>query len=1012
MLPRILIFLFLPVFSFCQNQFRFDNFSIKDGLSQNTVHCVLKDKEGYYWLGTQDGLNRYDGYSIKVFRHDKNDSTTISDNFILTMIEDQSGNLWIGTRNGINHFNKKTEQFTKIIVNEKERNHFHASVWNTFLDRDGNVLYSNIYYDLVKITAEDGKTAPFQPQVLADSTILHRISPEKYCLVKPRQKKIEGFNSSNNKTWEVNDTLFGHIYAVVESSQGTKLVGSSTGLYRVSESGLAPVERFLGKGINKLLYDAHRNLWVGTSGGLYIFPNSDLSTEPQILLHSTEDMHSLGSSSIQELYEDPDGLIWVGTAEGGVSIYDPGKSVFKILNHTSPIALSGNSIWGILQDKNELWVGTNSGLNHLTFQNENISGIYWGKNKLVSQETITTSNSPICGNSITAIVKDKTGNLWFASNNNGISVFNPQKKNWKQINTTNSPFKSNVIFHLFCASDGKIWISTLAGFYSYDPATDLFRSFLSTSYEKNGFPSGYIISIFEDREKTIWIGSTGGVYHLTANGERIAIYTSEPSKPNSLSYNMATSFCQDSKGKIWVGTLGGGIDLFDPKTETFRAFTKNEGLSNDITYQILEDKAGKLWISTNTGISCFDPEKEIFANYSERDGIVSNEFSQNSGFRNDAGEILLGSPEGLVIFNPADLRNTGKEIPVLLSSLKVNYEPADLLEGNEIELYYGDKTVTFEFTAPDFSRQEKIQYAFQLEGFDDQWHEVPASSRIASFTNLPFGNYVFKVRIKAGNGEWQEKQLAIPVNVIPPFWLRTWFIILEILLGLALIVLLVRYYAQRKLKKQLQLVEMQQKIHLEKERISRDLHDNVGAHLTYIITSLDNMSYKIEKGEKNVSPEKISSLSDFSRSTMQQLRESIWAINKQNITLSELKDKISEYSGRMASASNMNFNIEFDSKIDPQLKPSLAINIYRVVQEAINNSVKHSQAKMLSVVISKNGGNYVSINVKDNGKGIRPSLQGNGYGLKNMQDRVKDLGGAISIDSGEHGTNVSFTIPI
>lgn len=1016
MLFRLFLLLIFPVFCFSQSQFRFEHFTIKNGLSQNTVHAALRDSEGYYWLGTQDGLNRYDGYSVKVYRHEKSDSTSISDNFILTIIEDRHKNLWIGTRNGFNHFDKRTEKFTRIISNEKERTNYHASVWSAFLDAEGDVCYTNHYHQMVRIAHEDSREPPFVPEIREDSIVLYKSSDKSYCLTDPTFKYIRSFSSGHEKKWDVSDISFGYIYAIVETPEGTSFIATGKGLYykKSSATTLSPVKSLEGKQVNKLLYDSRKNLWAGTSSGLYVFPGTDLSAPPVLLTHSSEDIHSLGSSSVQELYEDAQGLIWAGTSEGGVSVYDPEKSVFKILNHSSSVPLAGNAVWGIYQEGRDLWVGTNNGLNHLLFENDTMSGLFSGKNRLIRSETHST-NQPGSGmqpSTVTAMCKDPDGNLWIATNHSGIVIYDLHTRSWSYFDPGNTPLKSSVIFHLMRASDGKIWISTLAGFYSYDTQKKSFQSFLGRGQPGGTFPSGYIINIFEDKDKTIWVGSTGGVYHLKSSGETIAIYKSEADKPNSLSYNMATGFHQDKKDRLWISTLGGGINLFDPKTETFRAYTQKDGLANDIIYCILEDKNGKLWISSNSGISCFDPEKEIFTNYTERDGLPANEFSQNAGFINNNGEILFGSPEGLVLFDPAAVKNSKREVPLVLSSLKVNYEPRSFLPGEPLQLFYGDKTVTFEFTAPDFRNQEKIQYAFRLEGFDDQWREVPASNRMASFTSLPFGNYSFTVRVRIGNGAWQEKQLIIPLQVIPPFWMRTWFIVLEVLIVLALIVYLVRFYAQRKLKQKLRAVEIQQKIHLEKERISRDLHDNVGAHLTYIITSLDNISYKMEKEEKSIPSDKISSLSDFSRSTMQQLRESIWAINKENITLEELKDKIGEYSGKMAAASNMNFHIELSTTSNNPLKPSHAINIYRVVQEAVNNSVKHSGAKALSVSISKNGGKYVSIEVKDNGKGMNPDANGNGYGLKNMQDRVKDLGGDILIDSNEKGTKVSFTIPI
>ncbi|OFX61396.1 MAG: hypothetical protein A2046_04660 [Bacteroidetes bacterium GWA2_30_7] len=1018
MILRIIIFFLIPVSCFCQSQFRFELFSIKDGLSQNTVNCTLKDSEGNYWFGTQDGLNKYDGSSVKIYRYNKNDSTTISDNFILCILEDKYSNLWIGTRNGFNFFDRKTEKFTKIIINENEKTNFHNNVFFAFNDENANIFFANSYCQFAEISHNNGQFPKLKPSVIKNNVTLFKLSTNSYCVLDSSRQKIYSYNYKNNKLlWKAENSHLKNLKAILETSD-EKIIAliSDTVFLLDKQNNLKPVKAILSqKAFNCFFEDSKHNIWIGSNNGLYVFDNCNVNNVPTVVVHNSENINSLSSNNIQSIYEDIGGLIWIGTSEGGVNVYDPDENCFSFFNHYSDISLSANSVYGIYQDKNELWIATNSGLNHLVFENNKITKVFSKNNRLILSEKFyenNNSSNTICSNFITCITKDKQNNFWFGSNDKGISIYNPVLKKWTQLNTKNSVLKTDVIFHLLCSSDGKIWISTMVGFYCYDPFTDQIKSFLSESSVKNGFPSGYIISIFEDSKKTIWVASTLGIFHLTNSGEHIAIYKSEVNNSKSLSYNIVTSFCEDSKGQLWITTLGGGINIFDSETETFRSLTTKDGLLNDITHKIIEDQNHNLWISTNSGLSCYNIEKKMFTNYTKNEGLIANEFSQNSGIINNDGELFFGTPEGLVVFNPAKIKSDISDIPIILSSLKINYILQRYCSEKNIDLYYNDKTVTFQFTSPDFRNRENIHYSFQLEGFDNEWHEATSSNSIATYTNLPFGKYNFKVRVRKGNEEWQKTELSVNMNVIPPFWLKTWFMVFEISAIIFIVIILVRYYSQRKLKNRLQKIEMQQKIYLERERISRDLHDNVGSHLTYIITTLDNISYKMEKGEKNVSQDKISSLSDFSRSTMQELRESIWALNKENISLTELKDKICEYSSRMASASNMNFDIEFLCATNIYLKPSNAINIYRIIQESINNSVKHSEAKNLTVTISEKEENFIYIEVKDNGKGISEISKNNGYGLKNMYGRVKDIHGQITIDSGNKGTKISFSFPV
>jgi signal transduction histidine kinase/ligand-binding sensor domain-containing protein len=995
MLLRILLFL-VPLSCVCQPQARFGHFSILDGLSQNTVNFTLKDRQGYYWFGTQDGLNRYDGYNVKVFRHDRNDPASLSDNFVLCMLEDGSGNFWVGTRNGVNFLDSRSGKFSRISISEKEKSYYHNSTWAIVKDQEGNILFSNVYSQLIRIDAEDAKEAPFHPAVISEGTLLMATSDSTWCIKEQENKMLSGYSStSSGVKWKIHDPGVTTGNLLLDDADAI-LCGTDSGLVKLEKNGKAPFTVFLpGKRINCLLKDSRNKTWIGTPAGLYCRDGKD-----KLFRHSDEDAHSLSDNSIESIYEDSDGLLWIGTAEGGLNIYDPHMERFRVFTSASPVQLPGKAVWSVFQEGNELWVGTNNGTGHFTLA---------GKRIAAEENDVKQSETLLSGSFVTAICKDKLGRLWFGSHE-GIAVFDPLKKTWQHINKSNSELRSDMIFHLMCASDGRIWISTINGFYCYDPAGGRMNAFLPKNNFNGIFPAGYIFSTCEDRDGTIWAGSTEGIYHIKNTGEKIQFYFSEEANPSSLSYNMGTSFLRDSKGRFWVSTLGGGIDLLDDKTGTFRSYMKKDGLANDIAYRIMEDKNGMLWISTNSGLSCFDPSKEIFTNYAEKDGLPANEFTQNAAFINESGELFFGSPEGMVAFDPGKLAQEQLQIPVQLSSLKINYEEKEF-SGNRLDLYYNDKTVSFEFTAPYFRGQEKLNYAFQLEGFDNGWHEVGASGRIVSYSSLPSGDYTFRVRVRLGKGAWLGNELRIPVHVIPPFWLRAWFIAAELILLVLLVFLVVRYYSGRKLRKHLREIEMQQKIYQERERISRDLHDNVGSHLTYITASLDNISYKIDKEQSASSKEKISSLSDFTRSTMQQLRETIWAINKDSVSLEELRDKISDHCSKMTEAGNMRFGMEFDVKEDRLLKPSAAINIYRIVQEAINNAVKHSRADLLLVKISGIN-DKLNILVRDNGKGMNQSGT-NGYGLKNMDDRVKDLGGSIRFGSENgKGTDIEITVPV
>lgn len=1002
MLLRVLIFLF-PVYGFCQSQYRFSHFTAKDGLPQNSIHCTFKDSEGYYWFGTQDGLCRYDGYAVKNFRHNRDDSASISDNFILAIAEDKFRNLWVGTRNGINRFDRKTEKFKKLLFNEEEKTDYHNTIWFVACDGDSNIVFTNPFGQLIKVFVENNKM-----EIVHSKSVLSTIiSGAIYCrqisdtLILYYAKKAE-------ELWRVQIPDSVGINALCEIPSGDIIAGTNKGLliFPKNKAALPIFSELKNKRVKALLTDSKNNLWVGTSSGLYVIKGKN--STPELIQHTREDLESLSNNSVQSIYEDPDGLLWIGTSEGGVNIYDPYKDAFRVFHHSTSVSLSSNSVHAICVDRNELWLGTLYGLNHFVMENENISGLYSDKNKIIRKEILTGNGSTgdsICSNYITSIVRDKNGNIWFGSQDNGISIYHHKQKKWENLNAKNSSLRTNTIFHLMCATDSAMWISTNNGCYRYNDGD---MQYIHTKI-------GYIFSVYEDRKENIWVGTTTGITRLTSKGKMVAEYVSNPGDKNSLSYNMATSFFEDSSGNFWVATLGGGLNLMNRDNGTFRNFTAKEGLASDVVYCILEDNQGKIWLSSNGGLSCFDAEEELFNNYSEPDGIVSKEFITNAAFKSAGGELLFGSPEGLVAFYPEKISFQDKEFPVILTSLKINYIERNYISGEELELFSNDKTISFEFSAPDFRNQHQIFYSFMLEGFERDWHDAPSNNRVASYTNLPFGEYTFKIRIRKGNNDWQQKKLSIKIRIIPPFWLKGWFIALEILAAVIIIALTVKYYSQRKLRRQLHEIEMQQKIHIERERISRDLHDNVGSNLTYITTTLDNISYKMERDEKELSQEKISSLSDFTRSTMQQLRETIWAINKESVGLSQFKDKVNEHLSKMLSnENNMNFTVQYDRDDDISFKPSVAIHLFRIVQEAVNNCVKHSEATTISVTISASREKLVRIKISDDGKGFDVSRNVNGhYGIENMRSRIIEIGGTFKLSSGiGKGTDMLIEIPV
>jgi len=1006
----IFFLLSLSLFS----QYRIKHIGLEQGLSQSSVHCIFKDTDGLMWFGTQDGLNRFDGYSFKIFHHDKNDSTTISDDFVLEIIEDNTNNLWVCTRNGLNRFDKKTETFTRIFLEGMDKNYYHNIFRSFFKDNNGDLVFHSVGKTGIALIGDDGnfqiKSEPSQfwkhdifcydsngNIFISDSLGIWFYEYKNNSYAKPKELFLPAITNL-------------HVTAMTVSNKNQLWVGEKNKLHVINIENKKHQTLSLPLELIQRISESHDgNYWVGGENGICVL-DSQLNSIT-LLKNSPEDEKDLTSYSFTQIYHDRNGLVWLGTSDNGLSVFNPQKifTTFKMKKNDKN-SLSDNSVWSIFQNGKRLFIGTNSGLNVFFLNSENFFNYKKFEDNILSKQILPYE---LLAFNTRAITIDKSENIWIGGSK-GIMVLDLSGKILKTFTTENSGLSHNNIFHLLTTKDGSIWISTPFCLNRYNPKTNSFEIYKNDS-SNNSLPVNYIISTMEDQGGILWISTSNGLSLFNPNTKVFKNHLSEYNSKKSLSYNIVSSVLEDKRGRIWVSTLGGGINFFDREKEIFTSYTTADGLLNNVIYGIVEDEKGTLWMSSNRGISSFNPDTKVFSNYNVNDGIVSNEFSQNSFFKNDNGEIFFGSPEGLLIFNPDELIEQNILPKLVLTGVSVNYRkiiPYEIARKKSIDLFYGDKTISFEFAEPDFINAEKISYSFLLEGFNKKWVEVNSGQRIATFTNLPYRKFKFKVRTKKNNNRWSEPALNITVNVIPPFWMRGWFITTGAFFFLLILIFTVKFFSQRKLRKKLREIELQRKIQMERERISRDLHDNVGSHLTYIVTSLDNISHKLEKGEKGISEEKISSLSDFSRETIQQLRETIWAINKESILLSELKDKVNDHFLKIHDLTeHINFSVEMESENNNELKPSTAIHLFRIVQEAVNNCVKHSGAKTISVKISTMG-NYLTIIIADDGKGIVQTENGNNHcGLENMKIRMKEIGGVFALNSKDGvGTEVIISL--
>lgn len=1002
----LILFLFSSL-CISQGQYRFTHFDSNKGLSNGSVHCIFQDSDGYIWIGTQDGLNRFDGYGFTVYRYEEEDSLSLSDSFVVSITEDTLGNLWIGTRNGLNSLNRRTGVMRRYYEDGSEKHLFQNTYASLCVDRNNCIWFQHdghgLYYN--------PSTDRMERLVLHDSLFVIPVAD--------KNRNIWLFNPTggifrvdSNRLitrfdflWEGENFNPGPVCVTIDG-KGILWIAADREIYLFNTiTGKRLIEKIsLPLAVLNLSNDHKGIVWASTSDGIYRIENYSV----EHVTNNEAEPRSIPPGRVLCTYEDNQGNLWVGTGTVGISICQPEQDKFGLLH--SPVI--NDAAWSAFQDSRDiLWVGASSSLFRYTLKKPVISSEGdLGKN-IARYDKIVLM--PDAKTHVLSLTEDHKGHIWAGTSGYGIFVLTEEGKIIQHIEQTEKGLPDNTVFYLRTDRQGKIWASTEKGQGCYDPKLNKWIVFrMGTEKE---LCSNYVISSYADSKGNTWICTSGGLDVYDPELRRTRFFLSTHDTSSILKRTIVTSCTEDFESNMWIATLSRGIYKLKPTGEHVH-FDQSNALESNIIYAIQTAINGNICASTSTGISVYDPSKEKFYNLSTCDGLPNSDYAMAGYSRNKYGELFWCSPEGLVVFNPDEINMEQRVDKPLISSLEINYQPV-VAEGHLLNLTRADRVLKICFVALNFTHGEKIIYQYRMKGFDDRWITANLGVRSATYTNLPFGNYVFEVRASTNRFDLSQAPVtSIEIIRYPPFWMRWWFIVTAFLLFSVAATLAVRYFSQRKLKAQLKEIGLTQKIHYERERISRDLHDNIGSQLTYIISSLDNIAYLETEHPEKRSIKAIESLGDFTRSTMQQLRETIWSLNKETITVSELINKIHAYSHRIVSGKEgLSLDFSLTDAYYIKLNSLQAINIFRIVQEAVNNCVKHSDATELVIKIAEPKENNLLLEIKDNGRGFSDEIvkEGEHYGIKNMKNRALEMNGTLTLHSrsGE-GTSVILNIPL
>jgi signal transduction histidine kinase/ligand-binding sensor domain-containing protein/DNA-binding response OmpR family regulator len=847
----ILIFLFFytSILHAQTGAFKFSHLDISKGLSNNQITCIYKDSKGFLWFGTMSGLNRFDGYTFKVFRHDLRDTTSINDNYIYKITEDREGRLWINTHNGFAVLDTKTETFKRDYADILQKLEVpFQSITGIFRDNMENIWFLQTQEGLAKIENKSGKTSVIKH--LANDT-----------------NSLYSHNISDIATDNMNNTWIIHQNGVLERMD--------------EKTGKINYRNYALKGNTLLTYnlfiDNENDLWIFSNlpEGLYYFKASD-----KTIFNITQKSKTwkLNNNNVRGIVQDNNGILWIGTDHGGINLLDKNKNeILHLLNSPDDeTSLAQNSITSLYKDKaGIIWVGTFK--KGISYFHENIVRFKHLKNQINNTKSLSFDD-------VNCFAEDNLGNLWIGTNGGGLLYYNRAKETFTQYkHSPANPYSisNDVIVSLFIDHKKRLWIGTYFGglnyfennrFYHFkhkpqDPASlsddrvwyifedsrkqmwigtlggglDLFdREKKIFKHYKVGdsasVHSNFIISIIEDREKKLWIGMAYGIDVFDPKTGQFT-HILQNNNTGSLSNNNIITIMEDSRGFIWVGTRE-GLNLYDRKTKTFRVFREDEGLPDNTILTLVEDNNRNLWISTPNGISnlviTHKPNENEYSffikNYDESDGLQGKEFNEKAAFKTNRGEIIFGGANGLNIFKPEEIKinvNTPTivftDLQIFNKSIKVNERVEGriilnraIADTKEITLKHSENIISIEFAALSYIHPEKNKYSYMLEGFNKTWITTDSKVRKATYTNLDPGEYTFRVKASNNDDFWNEEGISLKITILPPFW-RTKTAFLLYFLTIASILMLSR---------RILLDRARMKFNLEQERIeAQRLHE-------------------------------------------------------------------------------------------------------------------------------------------------------------------------------------------
>lgn len=1018
--------------------YSFTHYQVENGLSNNAVLCSLQDKHGFMWFGTKDGLNRFDGYSFKVFRNTPGNASTIGNNIIYCLYQDHDGVLWVGTDDGIFRYNDVTESFSLFKPGTDNE------IRDIKEDAHGNLWFiagTNLY----KYNRKARQLMPFATPV---SNAVSLTLANGNVWVATADHLIERYNAVNNSF--VGYDMFKHsIRATAYWIQRLYDAGNNQLLVGTSNQGIKLFNCLTGDYKDLLIFNDDRTdifvrdfirqskneFWIATESGIYIY---DASTGKIVLQHKQyNNPYSLSDNAVYTFCKDHEGGIWAGTYFGGLNYYARQYTYFeKYFPKVGENSLSGNAVREICQDQNgKLWIGTeDAGLNQLNLK----SGAFANYRPLGKRTDISTGN--IHG---LLAVNDL---LLIGTFEHGLDVMLVNTGTVADHYTVSSDtvLKSNFFYTLYQTSTHDILAGTSRGLYHFD----LSRRHFSPVNEVP--PTLFYTSLFEDNTGTIWAGTyRDGVYYYNAKTNTHGSFSYDAKKPGSISNNKINMIFQDSNSHLWFATES-GLNCYNAVNKTFKRFTTAQGLPSNVIYAMREDANRNLWITTSKGLVSMDLRTGGIRVYTKANGLLSDQFNYNSAYRDKQGNMYFGCVKGMIKFNPDDFISNDYQPKVYITGFQINNQEIPIAQSKSplkksvsftdtIRLSYNQSSFSIDFAALSYTSPQTTRYAYQLAGLDKDWIYLNTNRKVY-FTRLSAGTYVFKVKASDNNSNWSKYQASLTIIISPPFWESNIAYLFYFLLILFLSYLIIRNYHQRtqqKNKRRIELLENEKEREIYHAKISFFTHvaHEIRTPLTLIVGPMEKVMQKsslVPEVNKNLiimerNTQRLLKLTnqllDFSRTetngfSLNYVKTDIVALIKESV----LRFRDAAQQQKIVVRFEFELN-QFFAYVDTEA-------LSKILSNLIDNAVKYADSKIIIHLAINQQNNTFSIYIKSDGHIIPDTMRekifetffrmkearekaGTGIGLPLARYLAELHKGILILETSENNMNVFvLTLPI